>query len=157
MTGRNSALGSIDQGKNKSLTSHQTALQSERQSCFPSPPAPSATCTGEKEQQSWNPNGAGPTLKHPWAQTHTTGWGWLPAMCVGKLLPTASGAQILLSHDTAQRLWHRTRLAAGSCAAPPACALPWSLGGKGMSTCSHHWRSSIQNITKPSEKNRDLY
>lgn len=144
MTGRKSALGSINEVKKKSLTSHQTALRSERQSCFPSPPAPSATCTGGKGQHSWNPNRAGPTLKHPQAQAHSTGWGWLPAVCVGEQPPTASGAQISLSHDTAQRLWHRTRLAAGSCAAPPARALPWSLGEKGLSTWSHHWRSSTQ-------------
>lgn len=93
MAGRNSALGSINQAMDKGLTSHRTALQSERQSCFPSPPAPSATCTGKKGQHSWNPNGAGPTFKpnslqaHPWAQPHTPGWGQLPAMCVGKQPP----------------------------------------------------------------------
>lgn len=157
MAGRNSALGSINQAMDKGLTSHRTALQSERQSCFPSPPAPSATCTGKRGQHSWNPNGAGPTFKpnslqaHPWARPHTPGWGQLPAMCVGKQPPTASGAQILLSHDTAQRLWHRTRLAAGSCAAPPARALPWSLGEKSWALGAIAGGFLPKNIAEPSE------
>lgn len=81
MTGRNST----NQVKGKSLTSHQTALQSERQSCFPSPPAPSATCTGEKGSTAGIPTGFKPNAlpAHPWAQPHTTAWGWLPATCVG--------------------------------------------------------------------------
>lgn len=60
MAGRNSALGSINQAMDKGLTSHRTALQSERQSCFPSPPAPSATCTGKRDSPAGIPTVQGP-------------------------------------------------------------------------------------------------
>lgn len=70
-----------------------------------------------------------PTEQGP--HSNSTGWGWLPAMCVCKQAPTAPGAQILLSPGTAQRLWHRARLAAGSCLLPQHVLCHGHLGEKG--------------------------
>lgn len=45
------AFNAVNLQTAKRLTFHQTALQSEKQSCFPSPPVLSATCTRKKKDR----------------------------------------------------------------------------------------------------------